>query len=317
MTDPIAALDAALPWRPRTVPDQIPVGDMPGDKVEIGPDHVAKANALFPMLVPELIAALDASPAARVVVSVAGGSGVGKSEIASLLAFFLRESGVGAYTLSGDNYPRRIPAQNDAERLRVYREGGLRGLLTAGIYTPGQAESLRALQSTDDDADPARVAERPWLATYQAAGRRALSGYLGTPAETDFEHLSERVGQFKNGAPEVLLRRMGRTPDALWYEPVDMRGVSVLIVEWTHGTSAHLEGVDIPILLHSTPAETLAHRRARARDGGTDSPFTTTVLGIEQELLERWAPRARIILSKSGERLSLAQYRAQLAGGAE
>ena len=30
-------------------------------------------------------------------------------------------NGVGAYVMSGDNYPRRIPRDNDAERLRTYR----------------------------------------------------------------------------------------------------------------------------------------------------------------------------------------------------
>ena len=38
---------------------------------------------------------------------------------ASLLAHYLQQIGVGCYVLSGDNYPRRIPAQNDAERLRL------------------------------------------------------------------------------------------------------------------------------------------------------------------------------------------------------
>ena len=41
------------------------------------------------------------------------------------------------------------------------------------------------------------------------------------------------------------------------------------------------EGVDIPVLLNSTPAETLAHRQARNRDGRADSPFTTMVLELE------------------------------------
>lgn len=314
MIDPVAALEAARPWRTNTVPEQIPVGDMPGDKVEIGPEHVDKAAKVFPLLAAELDPVLRSSPHARAVVAVAGGSGVGKSEVASLLSHFLRETGVGAYTLSGDNYPRRIPSLNDAERLRIFRDGGIRGLVTDGLYTSDRGEQLRALMAGDQDADPGLREEHPWLASYQSAGRRSLSGYLGTPLEIDFEHLSALVGQFKNGAPEVLLRRMGRTPSELWYSAVDLSEVSVLVVEWTHGTSAHLHGVDIPILLHSTPAQTLAHRRSRARDGAPDSPFTTIVLGIEQELLERYAPSARIIVARNGDHLSLAQYRAQLAG---
>ena len=89
--------------------------------------------------------------------------------------------------------------------------------------------------------------------------------------------------------------------------------MQVLIVEWTHGNSDYLEGVDIPILLNSTPAETLAHRRARNRDGKTDSAFTTLVLEIEQQKLEAQARKARLILSKQGSLLTYAEYRRLMA----
>ena len=106
---------------------------------------------------------------------------------------------------------------------------------------------------------------------------------------------------------------MGREPGELWYDRVDFSAVRVLIVEWTHGNSDYLEGVDIPVLLNSTPAETLAHRRARNRDGKTDSAFTTLVLEIEQQKLEDQARKARLILSKQGELLSYAEYRRIMA----
>lgn len=321
MRDVVGALGSCLPWRPVEVPAGIPTGDMPGDRVSIGPAHVAKAETLLPLLATALLPVLAASPTARAVVAVSGGSGVGKSEIASLLSFFLRSAGVGAYTLSGDNYPRRVPSQNDAERLRVFREGGMRGLVTSGLLTPERTAALRAWQTADLDPDPALVEAHPWLAAYQRAGRDALAGYLGTPAEIDFDHLSAIVGEFKTGAPRLHLRRMGRGPADLWYDAVDVGDVDVLVVEWTHGASRHLRGVDVRILLTSTPAETLAHRRARGRDGATDSVFTQMVLGIEQELLDSQAGGVQIILGKGGERLSYPQYRELMAraegGGTE
>jgi len=67
--------------------------------------------------------------------------------------------------------------------------------------------------------------------------------------------------------------------------------------------------VDIPVYLHSTPQETLEHRRLRARDGAPDSPFTAMVLEIEQQLLQSQAHKARIIVSKRGELLTWEQYR--------
>ena len=102
-------------------------GDMPGDKIEIGDSHKQKAATVFPVLVEKLKAVMENHPHQRAVVCVCGGSGVGKSEIASLLGEYLQKAGVGSYVLSGDNYPHRIPAQNDAERLRVFRCGGVRG----------------------------------------------------------------------------------------------------------------------------------------------------------------------------------------------
>ena len=284
----------------------VPTGDMPGDKVQIEDAHVAKARVIFPELW-RLLEPLLAD-GGRAVVAVCGGSGVGKSEIGSLLAYGLNALGVGAYVLSGDNYPRRIPAVNDAERLRTFRVGGVQGLVARGAYDGAVRNQLAALVASDRDADPAEIAAHPWLSAYQKAGRRALAGYLGTPAETDFDEVSGILAAFHAGAAELMLKRMGRTPDQLWYDAVDVRDVRVVVVEWTHGNSDHLVGVDIPILLNSTPEETLAHRRSRSRDGAVDSPFTTMVLEIEQEKLHAQAPKARIIVAKSGELLDYDGY---------
>lgn len=311
--DHLATLQACLPWTPPPLPTDVPHGDMPGDRVNIGPSHVAKATCIFPVLVEQLLGVLGERTTGRAVVAVAGGSGVGKSETASLLSFYLRTAGIGSYTLSGDNYPRRIPAHNDAERLRVFRQGGQRGLVDSGEYTAERASVLRTLSAAGADSDSALVADNPWLAVYQRAGRAALRGYLGTPAEIDFEGLSGVVRQFRDGADSIWLKRMGRAEADLWYDLVDFSAVGVLVIEWTHGMNAFLHGVDVPILLISTPAETLAHRRARNRDGATDSPFTTTVLGIEQDLLDSQAAGARIIVSKGGDALSYDQHSRAMA----
>jgi alpha-galactosidase len=291
-------------WSAPALPAEIPHGDMPGDKVSINEGHVAKANLIFPRLLALLPDLLAQNPAQRAVISVCGGSGVGKSETASLLSYYLNQLGVGGYTLSGDNYPHRIPLFNDAERLRVFRVAGLRGLLAAGEYDAARAEALAKLLQDGKEADPGVREAYPWMAIYQQAGREGLSGYLGTQNEIDFAELSAILKQFKTGAEEIFLKRMGRVETALWYDRVDMRNISVLVVEWTHGNNDLLMGVDIPILLNSTPEETLAHRKLRARDGAPDSPFTTMVLEIEQGLLRSQAHKAKIVVSKSCELLT-------------
>lgn len=232
-----------------------PHGDMPGDKISIEQHHIHKANIIYP----ELKTMLTQE---KCVVCVCGGSGVGKSEIASLLAGMLQNDGIKAYVMSGDNYPHRIPAENDAFREQVYQSGG----------------------------------------------REALSAYLGSSQEINFDMVNEIISQFKAGKSAITMKRMGRSLDALWYDEVDFSETKVLILEWTHGNSDHIHGVDIPVLLNSTPAETLEHRRKRNRDGGVDSPFTTMVLEIEQGQLMKQAHKAKIIVTKSGELISYAQY---------
>lgn len=305
----LAALAATIDsWQPPEIPSEIPHGDMPGDKVEINEGHIEKANLIFPLLVP--MAAKAAESSGRVVVSVCGGSGVGKSETASLLSHYFCSAGVGAYTLSGDNYPHRIPQYNDAERVRVFRTGGMRGMLEAGVYSEAAGNALQKLWAADADAGPAGEASEPWLRVYREEGRKALAGYLGTAQEQGYEELNGIIAAFKSGADSLWLKRMGRTEDARWYDPVDVSGISVLVIEWTHGNSDFLRGVDVPVLLNSTPEETRAHRRARNRDGKIDSPFTTMVLEIEQRELDACAHKAKIIVSKSGKILSYGEYRA-------
>ena len=279
-------------------------GDMPGDKVSIDDTHIAKAKTIFV----ELLDKVKQLNKEKIVISVCGGSGVGKSETASLLSYFFKSMGIGSYTLSGDNYPRRIPMYNDGERLHIFRESAIRGMIKDGTYTKERFDIIHKFQEENMDANKANVENYPWYESYIKNGSEGLAGYLGTDNEIDFKQIESIVKEFKDGKSKIYLKRMGRDAAALWYDEVDFSGINILIIEWTHGNSKNYNGVDIPILLNSTPAETLEHRRLRNRDGGIDSPFTTLVLELEQNLLIRDAHKAKIILSKAGEILSYGSY---------
>ncbi|MBR2826105.1 MAG: hypothetical protein IKE78_01170 [Erysipelotrichaceae bacterium] len=293
-------------WKAPALCEDMPHGDMPGDKIRIEESHEAKASVIFPELIRNLLK--DSEGREKLVVSVFGGSGVGKSEIASLLAYYLTESGIKAYVMSGDNYPFRIPMYNDAERLAVFRSEGLKGLVASGIYSKAAQEVLDDLWAQETDADPKKVSEYPWLAEYQKSGRKALGEYLGTAKEQDYNQVNEIIAQFRNGNEKIFMKRMGRSEEARWYDEVDFSDTHVLIIEWTHGGNQNINGIDVPILLNSTPEETREHRRLRARDGKTDSAFTTMVLEIEQMELDARARHARIIISKQGELLDPADF---------
>ncbi|CUX33306.1 adenylylsulfate kinase [Clostridium sp. C105KSO13] len=239
----------------------IPHGDMPGDVIKIEESHVKKANVIMPKLM-EHIRGLKEEGKEKIVVSVCGGSGVGKSETASLLSYMLCNEGLKSYTMSGDNYPYRIPSENDNERLKVFEKGG----------------------------------------------REALVNYLGTDQEIDFRMVNQIIDSFKSGKSKIKLKRMGRSKDELWFEEVDFSDTCILMLEWTHGNSDYLTGIDVAILLNSTPKETLDHRKARNRDGSVDSPFTSMVLEIEQGKLKSQAHKAKIIVTKSGKIVPYSTY---------
>lgn len=295
-------------WRIPNICENIPHGDMPGDKVEIGEEHIKKSSVLFPKLLQLLSETIEKNNQKRVVIAVCGGSGVGKSENASLLTYFLNQAGIGCYTLSGDNYPHRIPMYNDAERLRIFRKSGLKRMIEDGVYTKDNFEIIHGLQHEGDDANEANIETHSFIKSYIEGGKEGLRGYLGTRNEIDFDEVSKIIAKFKACDSRIWLKRMGRSEEELWYEETDFSDKNVLIIEWTHGNSDNITGVDIPILLNSTPQETLEHRRARNRDGKTDSPFTMRVLELEQEMLEKQAHKAKLILSKAGELLSYDAY---------
>ena len=152
-------VNQTVDWQPPVIPKNIAHGDMPGDKVEITEEHIKKANIIFRELLPKLVEASEKSDTGKVVITVCGGSGVGKSEIASLLAFYLKEAGIGSYTLSGDNYPHRIPVYNDAERLHIFRESALQGMVREGVFTADRFTVIHGLQEKNDDANRTHIGE--------------------------------------------------------------------------------------------------------------------------------------------------------------
>lgn len=198
---------------------------------------------------------LHASGDERVVISIYGGSGSGKTTIATALQQYFLSEGIGCYLLGGDNYPHRIPKRNDEERLRVYEE----------------------------------------------AGEEGLREYLGTTKEIDFDCINQVLAEFHAGKDTITLRHMGREDGEISSEETDFTGVSVMLVEWTHGGSEYLKGVDIPVFLESSPEETKERRIRRNRDENAASPFICRVVELEQEKLDIQKGHARLVVGKDKE----------------
>ena len=262
--------------------------------LDLAQEQIRNAERLFPLILEKT----EERKEKKTVISVSGGSGVGKTGMAFLLQNMFEKQGKKSLIISGDNYPHRIPMYNDAERIARFRMSGLNGLITERLYTDEVKEKLLELQKAGRDAEEQE--DMQWLSIYQKYGDKALTDYLGTDQELDYEAVSNLLMQFHGGTSQLLLRHMGRTPDDIWYDRMDVSDTDILILEWTHGNSACLQGVDVSVVLISTPEETLENRKKRNRDTAIDSPFVARVLSIEQKKINDGLDRADIIQDMHG-----------------
>ena len=261
---------------------------------DLAREQIRNAERLFPLILEKT----EERKEKKTIISVSGGSGVGKTGMAFLLQNMFEKQGKKSFIISGDNYPHRIPMYNDAERIARFRMSGLNGLITERLYTDEIKEKLLELQKAGRDAEEQE--DMQWLSIYQKYGDKALTDYLGTDQELDYEAISNLLMQFHGGTSQLLLRHMGRTPDDIWYDRRDVSDTDILILEWTHGNSAYLQGVDVSVVLISTPEETLENRKKRNRDTAIDSPFVARVLRIEQKKINDGLDRADIIQDMHG-----------------
>ena len=261
---------------------------------DLAREQIRNAERLFPLILKKT----EERKEKKTIISVSGGSGVGKTGMAFLLQNMFEKQGKKSLIISGDNYPHRIPMYNDAERIARFRMSGLNGLITERLYTDEVKEKLLELQKAGRDAEEQE--DMQWLSIYQKYGDKALTDYLGTDQELDYEAVSNLLMQFHGGTSQLMLRHMGRTPDDIWYDRMDVSDTDILILEWTHGNSACLQGVDVSVVLISTPEETLENRKKRNRDTAIDSPFVARVLRIEQKKINDGLDRADIIQDMHG-----------------
>ena len=93
---------------------------------------------------------------------------------------------------------------------------------------------------------------------------------------------------------------MGREDGEIEFIETDFSGISIMLIEWTHGGSTYLEGVDIPVFIESSLEETRERRIKRNREETAASDFINLVVGIEQEKLDIQEKNAKFVLRKDG-----------------
>ena len=148
---------------------------------DLAREQIRNAERLFPLILKKT----EERKEKKTIISVSGGSGVGKTGMAFLLQNMFEKQGKKSLIISGDNYPHRIPMYNDAERIARFRMSGLNGLITERLYTDEVKEKLLELQKAGRDAEEQK--DMQWLSIYQKYGDKALTDYLGTDQELDYE----------------------------------------------------------------------------------------------------------------------------------
>lgn len=122
---------------------------MEGDKLLIGPQHTARATELCEAMAGRLIP--------RMVITVAGESGAGKSETASEIVRLLCEQGHRAEVVQQDDYFVFPPKTNHEMRRRNIEQVGLYevklGLLDSNLrsFKRGEDSIYRPLVNYDED----------------------------------------------------------------------------------------------------------------------------------------------------------------------
>jgi hypothetical protein len=122
---------------------------------------------------------------------------------------------------------------------------------------------------------------------FKMSGKEGLRRYLGTSEEIDFDRLIGLSSAFKEGVSPLSLRIIDRVNSVVHSDnsETEVSSLNSLIFEGTW--SCLVQPNDLKVFLYATPEETMAHRKARNRDGGVGSPIVETVLSIEQEKLEK------------------------------
>ena len=111
-----------------------------GDVLKINESHRKRAQLLFSWLRKRYT-----DPSQRLVLSVGGPSGSGKSEIGALICSLYQQAGIPALLVPCDNYPIRAPKYNDLHRRELFDTKG--------------KEALAAYLGSDDEILFSRLGE--------------------------------------------------------------------------------------------------------------------------------------------------------------
>lgn len=202
-----------------------------------------------------------------------------------------------------DTIKKKLDRKNPKVVISIYGGSGSGKTTLSGIVSQYFANDGIGCYVLTGDNYPKRIPKRndeERMRIYQEYGVEGLDRYLGTSEEIDYAEVNQVIEEFHSGKSCISLKRMGREDDEISYEETDFADIQVLLLEWTHGGSEFLYGVDLPIYIDSTPEETKQKRIRRNRDENAASELIRVVLEIEQKKLVEQAKNAKIVIGRDG-----------------
>lgn len=198
---------------------------------------------------------------------------------------------------------RRINTQDKRTVISIFGGSGCGKTTLSAIISQYFLNDGTGCYVLSGDHYPRRIPKRndeERMKIYQEHGINGLTEYLGTPNEIEFDEVNKVIAEFKVGKSSILLKNMGREDGEVSYEETNFGDIQVLLLEWTHGGSEFLFGVDLPIYIDSTPEGTQQKRVKRNRDENAASELISVVLEIEQKKLLEQGKKAKILIGRDG-----------------
>lgn len=191
--------------------NNLPHGDMPQDFTIPKEEYVPGAKKLLDLIRPDIDTLTKNNE--KIIITLSGGSGSGKSTTASLLGGLLEDEGHHVYIMSGDNYPWRIPEENDAMRMQIYESKGRPGLCdylgTDQELDYGQVNRLLQGFKSREAVLPFRrlgkTKEEDWHEDVDVSGTDILI-LEWTHANSPFVHHKD-ISIYMDSTPEATLSR--------------------------------------------------------------------------------------------------------------
>ncbi len=131
------------------------------------------------------------------------------------------------------------------------------------------------------------------------AQRKADPAWLGPRKEVNLELMEKNLIDAIGGADKIMVPHIEYDTNEETVNPIDIRGVKVLIAEGTYTTL--LKNIDTRIFIDADYHDTLKYRKLRNRGNEVHDPFVENILETEHKIISGHIFLADFVITKDYE----------------